>query len=159
VSEHGPKIEYEKTDADLKAVTKVGIGITVVATVVSLALWPLMKALASRQAKQDAPAAAIPGFDPARKAPEPRLQEAPFGDWLALKARQEALLGSYGWVDENAGVTRIPIDRAMRIVLERGLPSRAPGEAGASAAPAPGRPGTDTAPQPASPAPAPGGHP
>jgi hypothetical protein len=138
VSEKGPGIEYEKTDADLSAVTKVGLGIAMLATVVALALWPIMNSMARRQAKEDAPPPPIAGFDPARQAPEPRLQGEPFTDWIALKARQEALLTSYGWVDEGAGVARIPIDQAMKIVLERGLPSRTAAEVAAPPSPAPG---------------------
>ena len=34
------------------------------------------------------------------------------------------MLDSYGWVDKNAGVVRIPIDEAMKLTLERGLPAR-----------------------------------
>ena len=151
MSEQGPKIQYERTDADLKAVTKVGVGIALLATVVALALLPILKAMANRQSREDAAPAPIAGFDPARQAPEPRLQGEPFADWLALKARQEAQLTSYGWVDEDKGVTRIPIDRAMKMVLERGLPARA----------ASGEPAPVASPAPASPAPsspAPGAH-
>jgi len=36
-------------------------------------------------------------------------------------------LGSYGWVDKEGGVTRIPIDRAMDVMLQRGFPARADG--------------------------------
>jgi len=35
---------------------------------------------------------------------------------------QENQLNSYGWVDEKAGVAHIPIDRAMDLIKERGLP-------------------------------------
>jgi len=34
------------------------------------------------------------------------------------------VLTSYGWVDKNAGVVRIPIDEAMKIVVKQGLPVR-----------------------------------
>jgi hypothetical protein len=34
------------------------------------------------------------------------------------------MLSSYGWLDRNAGVVRIPIDRAMKMTVERGLPVR-----------------------------------
>jgi hypothetical protein len=34
-------------------------------------------------------------------------------------------LSSYGWVDREAGIVRIPIDRAMDLLAERGLPARA----------------------------------
>ena len=38
---------------------------------------------------------------------------------------QQEILNSYGWVDKQNGVVRIPIDQAMRLTLERGLPARA----------------------------------
>ena len=37
---------------------------------------------------------------------------------------QEKQLHSYGWVDQKAGVAHIPIDRAMELLAERGLPVR-----------------------------------
>jgi hypothetical protein len=42
-----------------------------------------------------------------------------------FRAEEEHLLTSYGWVDQNAGVVRLPIDRAKELLLERGLPVRA----------------------------------
>lgn len=34
-----------------------------------------------------------------------------------LRAEQQGELHSYGWVDEKAGVVRVPIDRAMDLVV------------------------------------------
>ena len=56
--------------------------------------------------------------------PEPRLQVAPPVDLAALRAREDAELNGYGWVDRGAGVVRIPIGRAMDLVAQRGLPVR-----------------------------------
>ena len=39
--------------------------------------------------------------------------------------REDAVLNGYGWVNKEAGVVRIPIAEAMRLTVERGLPSRA----------------------------------
>jgi hypothetical protein len=44
------------------------------------------------------------------------------GDLARLRAEEGATLSTYGWVDRAAGTVRIPIDRAMRLLLERGLP-------------------------------------
>ena len=33
-----------------------------------------------------------------------------------LRAKQQAQLNGYGWVDEGAGVARIPVERAMELV-------------------------------------------
>jgi hypothetical protein len=43
----------------------------------------------------------------------------------AFRATDEATLESYGWVDKAAGRVHIPIDEAIRLTLERGLPARA----------------------------------
>jgi len=56
--------------------------------------------------------------------PEPRLQEAPALDLERFRAREEEILGGYGWVDRPSGVVRIPIDRAMELVAKEGLPVR-----------------------------------
>jgi hypothetical protein len=47
---------------------------------------------------------------------------------LARQAQEQARLNSYGWVDEDAGVAHIPIERAMEMILEEGLPARAGGD-------------------------------
>jgi hypothetical protein len=57
--------------------------------------------------------------------PEPRLQSAPVRDLEELRAFEDAVLQSYGWVDRGAGVMRIPIERAIELLAQRGLPARA----------------------------------
>ncbi len=47
--------------------------------------------------------------------------------------KQEKQLHSYDWVDEKTGVARIPIDRAMELIAQRGLPVYAPGSANTAA--------------------------
>ena len=56
--------------------------------------------------------------------PAPRLQTQPFKDVFDLKSTQRGTLNSYGWVDKASGVVHIPIERAMDITVERGLPVR-----------------------------------
>jgi hypothetical protein len=61
-----------------------------------------------------------------RTPPEPRLEPDPVAPRLAVRAREQEKLASYGWVDANAGVARIPIERAMELLVERGLPPSKP---------------------------------
>jgi hypothetical protein len=61
--------------------------------------------------------------------PAPRLQTVPGQELQELRARQEAQLQGYGWLDRQAGRVRIPIERAMDLLAERGLPARSTGEA------------------------------
>jgi hypothetical protein len=44
-----------------------------------------------------------------------------------FRAAEDQTLSTYGWIDKNAGIVRLPIDRAKALVLERGLPVRAAG--------------------------------
>ncbi len=45
-------------------------------------------------------------------------------EWRTLRAEQQELLGSYGWIDEENSVVHIPVERAMSLLVERGLPVR-----------------------------------
>ena len=56
--------------------------------------------------------------------PQPRLESDERTEINGFRTEEEKRLNSYGWVDQNAGVVHIPIDRAMQIIAERGLPTR-----------------------------------
>lgn len=62
--------------------------------------------------------------------PGPRLQVSPQMDLQAFRAREDAELHTYGWIDRTAGVVRIPIERAMDLVLQRGLPTQSTNQEG-----------------------------
>jgi hypothetical protein len=44
-------------------------------------------------------------------------------DVAQLHARENLLLDNYTWVDQSKGTVRIPIDRAMELLAQRGLPA------------------------------------
>jgi hypothetical protein len=56
--------------------------------------------------------------------PEPRLQVHPVVDLDRMREEQNAMLNSYGWVDRATGKVRVPIDRAMEMLMQKGLPAR-----------------------------------
>ena len=55
---------------------------------------------------------------------EPVLQIDPVADLRAYQAQEAELLNSYGWVSKRAGIARIPIERAIEITAQQGLPYR-----------------------------------
>ena len=59
--------------------------------------------------------------------PAPNLQNQPFKDIYQLRQSETEKLTSYAWIDKGGGVTRIPIDRAMEMMLQRGFPARTDG--------------------------------
>jgi hypothetical protein len=56
--------------------------------------------------------------------PAPNLQNQPFKDLYQLRHSEAEKLTTYGWVDQEGGIARIPIDRAMEVMLQRGFPVR-----------------------------------
>ena len=56
--------------------------------------------------------------------PQPRLEERPVQELKNFRDAEDKALSSYGWIDQKSGVVHIPIDRAMDLLAQRGLPSR-----------------------------------
>jgi len=59
----------------------------------------------------------------AHRFPSPRLQtDDGYQEITDIHAKEDLLLENYSWVDQSKGTVRIPIERAMELVAERGLP-------------------------------------
>lgn len=56
--------------------------------------------------------------------PEPQLETNERTELNSVRLREEETLATYDYVDKNAGTVRIPIDRAMDLLVQRGLPVR-----------------------------------
>ena len=98
-------------------------------------VWGLFEWMNTRAANRDVPRSAVSGpaveptivdgridggtnrSGPAMLVTEPAVLEI-------FRTREADELTTYGWVDQNAGTVRIPIDRAKELLLERGLPTR-----------------------------------
>jgi hypothetical protein len=66
--------------------------------------------------------------------PKPVLEHSEMQQFNDVLERQDQTLASYDWVDKDKGVVRIPIDKAMELLAQRGLPVLPPGAAQASGA-------------------------
>ncbi|HUK23554.1 MAG TPA: hypothetical protein VLV49_03160 [Terriglobales bacterium] len=69
-----------------------------------------------------------------RTFPEPRLESDERTELHDFRMTEEQELNSYGWVDQKGGVVHIPIERAMQLIAQRGLPVLPESEAGAKTA-------------------------
>ena len=126
---------YEDPGVDTRKVVIAGV-VLLIACAVSLVLATLLfRALNAREAGGQQQPSTLAGRAGREEPPEPRLQTAPFDDAKAMRAEEENQLRSYGWVDRKAGVVRLPIERAIDLVAERGLPSWAGSAPTGTAAP------------------------
>ena len=135
VSEHDleygptpPGAKYEHTDIDVSVGYKFALWLSV-AMVISVGIvYGTFWFFEGRERSANAVAQKYPlAVGQHKEPPAPNLQKQPFKDVYELRLGEAAKLGSYGWVDKDGGIARIPIDRAMDVMLERGFPARAEG--------------------------------
>lgn len=123
-----PGAKYEHTDIDTSVGYKFALWL-IVAMLISVAIvYGTFWFFENRTAGADAAAQRYPlAVGQEKNPPAPNLQNQPFKDVYLLRKGEAEKLESYGWVDKEGGVARIPIDRAMEVLLQRGLPARTDG--------------------------------
>lgn len=128
---------HEHTDTDVWMIVQFAIWLLASAVVVHLLMWGMFEWFVSAREKA-APVLEFPlATDQEPRLPAgPRLQRFPANEAYDFRQRESAELNSYGYIDRNAGTVHIPIAEAMRLAVERGLPSRAPTAPAAGSAPA-----------------------
>ena len=132
---HNEGVAHEHGDIDIRAIAMflglmfVGCGI------VALLMGGLFKLFEGRAAQNDPQLSPI--ARPASAMPRTTTGAATFGaargpqlltnEPVALEHQREAereVAQEYGWVNKEAGVARIPIEDAKKLIAERGLPVR-----------------------------------
>ena len=108
-----------QSDIHFSTILKYGLVLLIVAVAVHVLMWWMFNYLNAQAAKNDPRPSPMAPAQPVRP-PEPRLQETPIQDLMTVRASEDEILNSYGWVDPQAGVVRIPISEAMKLMLERG---------------------------------------
>jgi hypothetical protein len=116
---------HERSDVDVSRSLWVVIGSAVFLAVVMAAMWLMFRWMEGRLASADEPLPVVTerqaGED--RQPPEPRLLVNEPANLAAVREEEDAALGSYGVVDRAQGTWRVPIDRAMTMLVERGVPT------------------------------------
>jgi hypothetical protein len=124
---------YETRDANIPGLLKFAFWMFVILAVTLVSMTFIFKFF--KKVEPMGPTASPMVSDTYRMLPpSPRLQTQPHQELKDYCAAQEQEVNSYGWVDQPGGVTRIPIDRAIDLLLQRGLPVRPAAEAPTGAA-------------------------
>ncbi|HEY3171867.1 MAG TPA: hypothetical protein VGK86_04735 [Thermoanaerobaculia bacterium] len=117
---------HETSDVSIGPIVKFGIGLAAATILIQVAVWGYFRLLQARERREDQPVSRMVAASLRRTPPEPRLEPDPLALRHRVRASEDAVLTTYGWVDRSAGVARIPITRAMEILVERGLPVTKP---------------------------------
>lgn len=117
-----PGVSYEPEDMNVRSLTFFGVGLLAAIIVAMVFIAGLVWSLERRTnvVQTDQPAAAQPMPPEPRIMPNP-IDQMPAEDQLlkALQSQEEFILDSYDWVNREEGVVRIPITRAMEIMVEQ----------------------------------------
>jgi len=115
---------HETTDFEPRYAVYFGVGLSIAVILVCLGLWIMFDFLVEQEQAADLP----PSLVRAGRIvpPEPRLQVAPEEDNYRKADLEAAALERYEWIDRDGGRARIPIDRAMEILIERGAEGNRP---------------------------------
>lgn len=134
---------YERTDANVTGIVVFLTALAIFAAVTGLLCYGIGKVINAHLNKEDGPNSKwvksvdvrqlgnMPSSPELQNKvaeltqtfPAPRLQTDDGNvDIADMHARENLLLNNYTWIDRSKGTVRIPIERAMQLVAERGLP-------------------------------------
>jgi len=127
-----PELEYEHQDLSATGVYTFLAGLAVAGFLIYFVLWGLYRYLdyyeRSHQPPQnplvqtEADTRVVPP-QAVQKFPQPRLEKNERTEINDFRLKEEQTLNSYGWVDQKAGTVHIPIDRAIELIAQQGLPT------------------------------------
>jgi hypothetical protein len=64
--------------------------------------------------------------DSFNRLPAPAIQQNPRSDLHEYLSQQTKLLNEYRWIDRNKGIVGVPIERAIDLLVSKGVPVRPP---------------------------------
>ena len=130
--DHNAEVGYEPRDLSARGIFAFLIGLAVMTVIFVFMLRGLYTLMDRYEQEHQTPPSPlvtdvpkdtrhVPA-DARTKFPEPRLEvdeRTQLNDFLT---QQEDQLATYGYVDQQSGTVRIPIQQAMKLVAQRGLP-------------------------------------
>ena len=136
---------HESSTIQVGAITWFIVVLTVAVVFIGWLMSAVLNTFEGREKKAELESRPSPfAAERSKLPPEPRLQLAPnseeqidrndppniktqhpLEEIKQLQSAWDKQLTSYGWVDEQGGIVRIPIEDAKRLLLQRGLPTRA----------------------------------
>lgn len=119
------QVAWERRDVDVFQISAFGIGLLLSCLVVVFAMWAAFNFMFKYEDdKNKGSATELMRKERPQLPPEPRLQGNPAEEIKSLKADEETILTSYGWLDPAKGTIRIPVSLAIDMVAKKGLPSK-----------------------------------
>jgi hypothetical protein len=123
-----PHVHHEPGDVNALALTKFGLSMAALIVVFLFGLWGMFEYLKNREAELGLPLSPAALVNAQKHPPDPQLQPHPARDMRDMRAAEDKILLQYAWVDPDKGIVRIPVERAMDLIAQRGLPAAPAGK-------------------------------
>jgi len=149
-----PETHHEESDVPIKPLFWAVFIFVVFAFVTHFVLAAMYRGFVkSERKKMDPPATQVarpadadvprnqPLLQPFPRPGQAPIQDTPVTDLAEMRAAEERALNTYGWVDRQHGVVRIPIEVAKQLVVQHGFPTPTAPPPPAPPTPAPATPG------------------
>ena len=115
------EVMYEARDADASIVGWVALGVIGAAILIHFTVKLSYRYFSRAEFRSIQPVTMVSASPSPLNLPP--LQVDPAADFEKFKASEEQTLNTYGWVDQQKGMVRVPIDEAMKRVVAQGLPA------------------------------------
>ena len=122
-----PSKGHERRDADVFALFGIALLIALTCVVVLLVASGMMFYFKRHEPSKTGGRADIPVIA-TENFPQPKLEVQSGAELARLRKAEKTDLTSYGWVDRQSGIVRVPIDRAIQMLLQQGLPNVGAGQ-------------------------------
>ena len=106
---------HEGPGIDVRLIRRIAGVIAVILILIIAVLWGLFDHLDSKYGARTSEAA--PRVTSIDLPPAPRPHADPLRDLKAVRAKEDAHLTRYAWIDRGRGIAQVPIDRAMTLWL------------------------------------------
>jgi hypothetical protein len=117
----GESLAHQPDHSNVRALAWFGAGLAVLVAAALLAIVVLYQTYESAEvARHPRPS---PLLEERRQQvrPGPALQPSDAADMQAMRVEEDQILTSYGWLDRDRGVVRIPVKRAMALMGNKDL--------------------------------------
>lgn len=115
---------FEERDVSFPPIVMTSLILLAVVLLAFVTMWWLLSFLTHKNIERQGPISAVAVEARRAEPPEPRLQSHPLRDLADLRTAEAAVIESYGWIDREAGIVRIPVARALELTAQRGLPAK-----------------------------------
>jgi hypothetical protein len=118
-------VGHEPSDLKPTNIALFGIALAGAIVLVLAVSYGIFEYNAGQHPKEQAPPS--PLAHTREPTPEPHLQVYAAEDLQEMRAAEDAVLNGYGWIDKEAGIARIPVEKAIEVLAKKGLPVRREG--------------------------------